>query len=132
MNIAVHLLGSGSSAGRGNGGNGNGKRAGTAGGNIRRNAGDGHGRTNAGGHRRSVSSNNSSRARAASVQKDEGMVTFTVDVHTGGSLTLGIGVKELGGGCVVVEVRLRHPIGLALLSLLVSILGGAVLLFVFL
>ena len=35
----------------------------------------------------------------------EKLVTFTVDVHTGSSTTLGITVKELGGGAVYVEVR---------------------------
>lgn len=39
-------------------------------------------------------------------RREEGLVTFTVDVHTGGSTTLGIGVKELGGGAVVVQVWL--------------------------
>ena len=34
----------------------------------------------------------------------EKLVTFTVDVHTGSSTTLGITVKELGGGAVYVEV----------------------------
>lgn len=36
---------------------------------------------------------------------DEKLVTFTVDVHTGSSTTLGVTVKELGGGAVYVEVR---------------------------
>lgn len=36
---------------------------------------------------------------------DSGLATFTVDVHTDGSAKLGIGVKELGGGAVVVQVR---------------------------
>lgn len=36
-------------------------------------------------------------------------VTFTVDVHTEGSTRLGIGVRELGGGAVVVQVCRRSP-----------------------
>lgn len=54
-----------------------------------------------------VTSNGSSynMGKASPVnKKDEGMATFTVDVPTRGSLTLGIGVKEMGGGCVMVEV----------------------------
>lgn len=37
----------------------------------------------------------------------EKLVTFTVDVHTGSSTTLGVTVKELGGGAVYVEVCVR-------------------------
>lgn len=54
-----------------------------------------------------VSSNGSNynMGKTSPVKKnDEGMATFTVDVPTRGSLTLGIGVKEMGGGCVMVEV----------------------------
>lgn len=36
-------------------------------------------------------------------------VTFTVDVYTEGSTRLGIGVRELGGGAVVVQVCRRSP-----------------------
>ena len=35
---------------------------------------------------------------------DDGLMTFTIDVPTGGSTSLGITVKELGGGAVFVEV----------------------------
>lgn len=39
------------------------------------------------------------------------LATFTVDVHTGGCARLGVGVKELGGGAVVVQVGgARGPI----------------------
>ncbi|CAM9743661.1 unnamed protein product, partial [Laminaria digitata] len=41
---------------------------------------------------------------------DEGLMTFTIDVPTGGSMSLGITVKELGGGAVFVE-DLRKPPG---------------------
>lgn len=43
-------------------------------------------------------------------------VTFTVDVHTEGSSRLGIGVRELGGGAVVVQVSRRSPRGRGCLS----------------
>lgn len=36
--------------------------------------------------------------------KDDKLVTFTVDVHAGNSMTLGVTVKELGGGAVFVQV----------------------------
>lgn len=48
------------------------------------------------------------KSGSISSRKDEGgLVTFTVDVHTGGSVTLGISVKELGGGAVLVEVKVE-------------------------
>lgn len=38
--------------------------------------------------------------------KEEKLVTFTVDVYAGTSKTLGVTVKEMGGGAVFVEVTL--------------------------
>lgn len=67
---------------------------GTSGSGGRRSSGSSNGRPEAGGVGKSDAGKN-----------DEGLVTFTVDVHTGGCTTLGIGVKELGGGAVVVEVQ---------------------------
>lgn len=45
------------------------------------------------------------RGPDGSHRRHEKLVTFTVDVHTGGAKTLGVTVKELGGGAVFVEVR---------------------------
>lgn len=58
------------------------------------------------GGRHSIDGDGSNRSGGAvkSKKKKEKLVTFTVDVHTGGSMTLGVTVKELGGGAVFVEV----------------------------
>lgn len=67
-------------------------------------------RTNSSGRRSGSSSsrrNGTSSDKKGASKKNDGLVTFTVDVHTEGSMTLGIGVKELGGGAVVVEVRMQ-------------------------
>lgn len=48
--------------------------------------------------------NNTNRADGRRYSGEK-LVTFTVDVHTGSSMTLGVTVKELGGGAVYVEVR---------------------------
>lgn len=51
--------------------------------------------------------NSSSNGSVDGMRRNVGekLVTFTVDVHTGSSTTLGVTVKELGGGAVYVEVR---------------------------
>lgn len=79
LDIAVNLFGPGS------GGSGDGGRRSSAGNRTKRGAGS-VGRGGPGGY-------------------DDGLMTFTIDVPTGGSMSLGITVKELGGGAVFVEVR---------------------------
>lgn len=59
------------------------------------------GGSGSGGTKSNITSNGADGRR----KTDEKLVTFTVDVHTGSSTTLGVTVKELGGGAVYVEVR---------------------------
>eukprot|EP00752_Nemacystus_decipiens_P014145 g12578.t2 len=58
----------------------------------------------------------------------EKLVTFTVDVHTGSSTTLGITVKELGGGAVYVEDVRKLDKGCSGPAELAGILVGDVIL----
>ncbi|CAM9504849.1 unnamed protein product [Scytosiphon promiscuus] len=61
-------------------------------------------------------------------RRHEKLVTFTVDVHTGGSKTLGVTVKELGGGAVFVEDVRKLPGGCSGPAELAGILVGDVIL----
>lgn len=68
-------------------------------------SGGGGGRHSGGGDTGSTGTPSSSSSRVKqSKNKDDKLVTFTVDVHAGNSTTLGVTVKELGGGAVFVEV----------------------------
>ena len=60
--------------------------------------------------RRSSSGSTGSVDRSGLGGHEDGLVTFTIDVPTGGSTSLGITVKELGGGAVFVEV-MTSPLG---------------------
>lgn len=79
--------------------------------------GPGDGGDGVGDDGRRSSASNAAKRGAGSVGRgggpggyDDGLTTFTIDVPTGGSMSLGITVKELGGGAVFVEVI----VGLAL------------------
>ncbi|CAN0313422.1 unnamed protein product, partial [Ectocarpus fasciculatus] len=82
------------------------------------------------GGRHSIDGDGSNRSAGAvkSEKKKEKLVTFTVDVHTGGSMTLGVTVKELGGGAVFVEDVRKLPGGSSGPAELAGILVGDVIL----
>ncbi|CBN76111.1 conserved unknown protein [Ectocarpus siliculosus] len=82
------------------------------------------------GGRHSIDGDGSSKSSGVvkSKKKEEKLVTFTVDVHTGGSMTLGVTVKELGGGAVFVEDVRKLPGGSSGPAELAGILVGDVIL----
>ncbi|CAM9391924.1 unnamed protein product [Hapterophycus canaliculatus] len=89
-------------------------------------------RGDGGGRRQSSGSNGSKRGKrsraTSSYGRHEKLITFTVDVHTGGVNTLGVTVKELGGGAVFVEDVRKLPGGCSGPAELAGILVGDVIL----